>query len=423
MKNKFLLFTDYEQPLVMEVIGYAITILAGFTHWALSRHRSWSEYVYTVLITVLVGCTYRLLVRHHKEVGEWLRKIYEVITNILVRFAGKDPQALSKVERIRAGVIGASLFVPCIMSFITIPYILQTCFDVRPLYASLFTIIPATIIFLVDRTLVATMGWKKNWGSFMIRFLVALPLGYFLALPIELKFFDKETTEELTVQKQEKLKSIEAERLESHTEIDQKEKLAGAERDRARQAYEDEVNNSIGGRRAGHGVEAKKKEQYFNEEEAKLQKLAPKYQQEHRYTDSLYDARKAEYSAVQSYGIGARIQALQRAGEKYTSIWLFGWIITLFLLGLDLSPLIAKFMMSKQLSERDEELQDDKSTHVLRKQQIVNKHDLYREELTKNVEMLEKLDLPKDIKRAMKKQLHRKLTYKYFGYDIVSKAS
>lgn len=251
--------------------------------------------------------------------------------------------------------------------------------------------------------------------------LIALPLGLFLARPIELKLFEKETNEELMVQRETKLRNLEKERAVALNEVEERRKVARSERDRARDEYEKEVNNSIGGRNPGHGIEAEKKEKYFKEEDAKYQMIAPKFDQEYKTTDSLYDARKAEYVKGQSDGLGARLQALSKAGEKYPSVLFFSIIITMFLVGLDLSPLIAKFLMPKQKSDREEESEDIIGIHEVEKKKIEHKYDLYALELKKATEMVKDLQVPDEDKERINDLTRKRVTRDYFGTEAFNK--
>ena len=285
----------------------------------------------------------------------------------------------------------------------------------------LITIPLAFIIFLVDRGFVATMGWKKIWYSAMIRLGLAVVLGLYLSGPIVLQMFEQETTEELKVQKQEKLTSIEKERQAEFDRIDMKEANAKKELNRARQEYETEVNTSIGGRKAGHGIEAKKKLEYYEQQDNLFRNnVAPAIAQERATANELFNAKKNEYTETQSYGLGAREQALAAAAKKYPAINFNLWLIMLTLILLDISPLLAKLLMPKSQSDREEQKEEEVSEHEVKLANVQQKYELMGAELRAMQETVNGMDMSDEDKERAKMILRNRITRKRISEEMFS---
>ncbi len=414
-----LLFTKYEQPIALEVLGYILCIIIGFTNIMINP-LCWQNYVYSILGVILFGTLYRIFVAHTDMVVAFIKKAYETLTTFLCRLAGKVASDLTKSERIRYGVLGMTLFIPFGLATYTFPYLLQTSFDVSPTVSYIAAIPFVLLIFWVDRSFVTTMGYQKKATVFLTRFFLAGVLGWLLAQPIELQLFNKEIKEELTVQKSQKLNALEKERLGMDKTLDAKEIEAKKELNRARAEYEQEINTSIAGRPAGHGPEAKKKLEYYNQQLADYNtNIAPGLVAERKANDSTYAARKVEYQKTQSYGLGAQLQALGSASKKYEDIFWYHWIIILSLLTLDLAPLLAKFLMPKSASDRKEEDEDIHAENALEQKKIKYKYDLIKAELKCATSIIHSLKLTKEAKDKLIIQEKNRITRKYLGEQAV----
>lgn len=419
MKSKFL-FIRVEQSLALEVLGYILCAFVGFQVATMIGYKHWQAYVYATMAVMFTGAIYRILVAHRAQLIRVIQSVYERTTIFLCRLAGKRGLTLNR-EKTRYAVVGTSLFIPALMSFYTFPYLLQTSWDMKLSTSYLVTILLAFIIFLVDRTFVATMGWKKIWYGVLARLILAIALGLFLSKPIELQLFNKETTEELKVQKQEKLAKIEDDRIAAIQRIDVKEANAMKELNRARQEYETEINTSVGGRRAGHGKEAGKKEAYYNEQfNLYNTNVAPLIAKERFTTDSLYNAMSTEYQKTQSYGYGARAAALEAAGKKYPAIAFNAWLIVLTLIMLDISPLLAKLLMPKSQSDREEQKEEEQSEYEVKSANIKQKYGLMGEEINEALKMINNLDLPEDQKGRLIQYERNRIRRQYFGHEVLN---
>jgi hypothetical protein len=413
------IFIKTQQPLALEILGYVLCLMTGFITLKILGFQNWESYIWAVIVVFAIGATYRLCVAYTKEVVIFVEKFYEKITTFLCRLAGKRGE-MSPKERTRYGVIGASLFIPAILSFFTFPYLLQKSMGCPIGISYLLTIPLAFIIFLVDRGFVATMGWKKIWYSIMARVVLAVALGLFLSKPIELRYFEKETTEELKVQKQAKLTSLEKERTAALEELRAQESTAMSELNRARAEYEKEINESIGGRRAGHGIEAKKKEAYYREQESLYHNnVAPKIKERRKEIETTFDQKKAEYISTQSDGLGARAQALDAAGKKYPAIAYNAWLILITLIMLDLSPLLVKLFMPKSESDAKEQTEEETAEHEAALKKIDRKYELMSKELNAAINMIGQMQISEDKQEKLITFERTKLQRKYFGEESV----
>jgi hypothetical protein len=421
---KKFIFIRVEQPLALEIIGYMLCVsvaVFGTSHFINNPSSPiWTGYAWVVIATVAVGATYRMLIAHMNLIVSFVKKAYETITVFMCRLAGKRGDLIPR-EKTKYAVIGMSLFIPPIMAFITFPYLLSTIMGINGIKAYLFTIPLAFIIFIVDRAFVATMNYKKVWYGILARFILAVVLGMFLSKPIELKFFEKETTEELKDQKQKKLASIQSARDAKMSSLLQQEEDAKAEVERARQEYEKEVNFGYGQRGSGHGKEAEKKEKYFYEQDSLFRNtVLPVINKERATADSLFVTQTKEYENNQSYGFGARAQALDAAGEKYPAVAFVSWLLLISLIMLDLSPLLAKILMPKSQSDRVEETEEELSEHELKKIKINNKYAEMSAEINAAIKAIEDLQLPQQRKDVLITSEQRRLQRNYFGEEVLN---
>lgn len=403
------IFTRTNQPIALEVRGWVVVLLTAFMIVMVDYH-DWRSYVYAIIAAVFIGTLYRMNIAYPERVQDGLCKL-----------AGKTPTTLTEQEKIRYSVLGLSLFIPPIVSFFTFPYLLQTSFNAPIVLSYILTIPLATLIFIVDRSFVVTMGWKKIWYAVLIRLTLATVLGMFLSKPIELQIFHQETTEELKVQKTEKLAKIEKDRAAAHAAINAREAEAMKELNRARTEYETEVNSSIGGRRPGHGIEAKKKLEYFEQQEALFRtEVAPLLAADRARTDSLFNAQAIEYEQTQSYGFGARSAALDAAAKKYPAVMFTSWLIMLTLILLDISPLLAKLLMPKSDSDRAEQIADEAAEQKIKISKIDYKYQLMKRELEKTLTIIDTYSVSEEERERMRQVTRDKLSRRYFGDEIFS---
>ena len=373
-------------------------------------YTDWRSYVYALLAAVFVGTMYRMNVAYEG-----------IVENSLCKLAGKTPNTLTDQEKIRYSVLGLSLFIPPIVSFFTFPYLLRTSFDVPVVLSYILTFPLAALIFIVDRSFVVTMGWKKIWYGVLIRLALATTLGMFLSKPIELQIFEKETTEELKVQKAERLAKIEKDRDAAHARINAREVEAKQELNRAQLEYEREKNTSIAKRRAGYGPEAKKKEAYAKRQDSLFRnEVAPLLKADRARTDSLFTAQAKEYEETQSYGFGAQSAALDAAAKKYPAVMFTSWLILLTLILLDISPLLAKLLMPKSESDRREQTVDETAEHSLKRKKITRKYELMRAELEEALKIIDLLNVPEARREHMRELTRNRLSRKHFGEEIFS---
>lgn len=415
MKKLFIRQTN--QPLALEVLGYVLCVLVGYLTLKTLGYKHWETYVWMAILVTGIGAIYRLLVAYTKELVQFVEKVYERITTFLCRLAGKRGNLIPR-ERTRYAVQGGSLFVPVLMAFYTFPYLLQTTMGI-PVNSTYAATIPlAIIIFIVDRVFITTMGWKKLWYIVLFRLALATVLGVYLAKPIELRQFQKETTEELSVQRRQNLAKIEKEHENALLDLKAREDREGAELKRAREEYEKETNTSIGGRPPGHGPEAEKKERYFKDQQDLYAKnVAPRIERERATIEADFEQKKAEYTNTQSDGLGARAQALDNAGKKYPAVKFISWLLMLALVLVDLSPIIAKILMPKSQSDRAEQAEEEETEHKNELTKVDRKYELMSKELKSAVDMINALDLPQGSKDHLLNHQRLLIQRKHFGEE------
>lgn len=404
------IFTKETQYNALEVLGYMLVIITAFMIVFAMGYNNWEHYVIGVFVASIMGIVYTLFVKYNA---------YESVTTFLCRLAGKPHDGLNKRERILYGVIGMTLFIPGLLAIFTVPYLLQTSFD-APIGLSYLMAIPFTLlIFLVDRAFVATMGYKKKIGVFLIRFAIAALLGWFLAQPIELQLFNKEIQEELALQSEQRLNQLEQEWQSEQNRLNGNEKNALQEVERARLEYEREVNTSIAGRNAGHGPEAEKKLAYWEEQKIVFTKKKRAIDVERSRLEKIFENKKKTYQDTRSLGLGARIQALNATSQKYPSVNLYHWIVMLTILLIDLSPLLAKFLMTKTPSDRTEEEEDMNAEHKKSLLEVQQKYELMTAEFKGVLDMIQNLNLSNQERDSLTQVERLRIIKKYYGEDAL----
>lgn len=279
-----------------------------------------------------------------------------------------------------------------------------------------------TIIFILDRGFVVAMGGKKNFFVALLRIGIAAVMAMFLSKPVELAIFNSEIQQELATQRREALKNIAEEKQNELLKIDEKEKSNPVIKEgrRARQAYEDEVNTSIGGRKAGHGTEATKKLEYSQQQDALVAQEKQKLDAERKKVEEEYAAHERDWSENQATGMGARTQALERACEKYPATQFWHWIIFGFFMLIDCAPIIMKISMPKTTYDINEDKAKDAILHTAQLQKLQHKYDLMNVELGHINTMTSNLQTQDDFKDYVRIFLSKAFVRKYFGREAAN---
>lgn len=346
------------------MISVIIGIFMGMIHggW-------WLPQILIGIIT-FIGCLLIFRIMTSKAVGSLilggLSFLFSLPTKILVWSAGADYKTLRWLENNRAendkdhskripeiikyAGLGMSMFVPATLGFLSFGYLVSSVFGVSGKSILLMGIVWASIIFVIDRTLVIGMkrgvNGKYSAKTMMMRFLLAMCIGVVITVPIELKVFEQEINEHQNWERTEYFKTLDESLEADLAKVDTKIEAERSRVDELYDAYQVEVNTSIGGRKPGHGPEAKIK--LANWQAAKMEfetRHLPELKREKNEIELSYAKQKTNFTQNQSKGIGSQLEALHAAGQRHSSILAAHIVLFLFFLFLELIPVLVKWFM------------------------------------------------------------------------------
>ena len=265
----------------------------------------------------------------------------------------------------KAGMGGTILFT-ALMAMISGGYAIYTVFqesdmsDIAWAIAIFFGIFWGGLIFNLDRYMVSSMYTDgkpsislQELVSGLPRIVIAILLGIVISTPLELLVFSGKINEH--IQNEVVAASTVETRKVDLTAIDQriqdcKDNLNSArnEEKNAWEAYNQEVNIGGGGRIAGYGPNAKKKEELWQTAKAKREKYEEQLDDLQGQRDDKISKVQttAEQSAELDKGLATRIDALLKVtGPKSDLFWPRILIMLLFI-ALEIMPVLNKMMMS-----------------------------------------------------------------------------
>lgn len=220
------------------------------------------------------------------------------------------------------------------------------------------------VVINIDRALIKTMNpLKKQWFHLLLRMILALVLGLFMAQPAVLFLFDEEVKTQISIDNGERIqqkrlqldsmyagqrKSVQQQLLQLET-IDQTRYTALLQ---AQQAYLAEADGTGGSGTKGISLIAKAKQQAYAERNAAYQQ----WQAEHKPTiDSLQkemanietNIRKEEaaFTRLLNHGFLTRIVAMQHLIAQNTAVAFRYYLIMALLMLIELMPVIVKSLM------------------------------------------------------------------------------
>lgn len=322
----------------------------------------------TALCGQLIGSRLTAVIAVSNTVRRWIKRILLWIWNYLVELtrwlwtapvrlfvwaAGADYKTLKDLspwEMIKYTALGMSMFIPVALGAFSMNFLAKTVFNADQNQAMAAGLAWGIVILMLDRVLI--VGMKRNaegkipLQSAAIRLPLALLIGLIISTPLELKVFEAEIREGLKFEEVQRFNSLD---LEEEAKIKQIDLKIDSERSRVELLYKEylkEVNTSIGGRRAGSGPEARKKESIWLLAKEELEnQILPQLVAEKEEIRKDFQDKKAQYSEFQSKGLGSRLEALHRASRRHVSIFLAHILLVLFFLMLELVPVLVKLLM------------------------------------------------------------------------------
>jgi hypothetical protein len=261
--------------------------------------------------------------------------------------------------------IGATVFFTAVFAFLASAYALFTVFE--NYFISIgFGLIWGSMIFNLDRYIVSSMKktgkiWQE-WGMAIPRLILATLLAVVISRPLELKIFQPEIEEELILMKEEirleqenavqkrysdGLQKLEAEWMATQAIADS----ARYRRDKLASMAMQEADGTGGSMQKNLGP-------IFKVKKEKADLAAAEYDSIAKAVNSLLQEKNlelSEFKARQSAdiaritgdgfrGLAARLEALERLGQKYATIAWAGWFIFLLFIAIETAPVIVKLI-------------------------------------------------------------------------------
>lgn len=283
------------------------------------------------------------------------------IASFLLFCSGASQTILDKCpdsEKVKQVSIGASVLFTAVLAIISSYFAFSLIFEST--WANVFiAIFWGMIIFNLDRFIVATLRKKNQFVTELLQISPRLTLSICIALvvakPLELQIFKSEINQQLREDLMKKNHDIEQLYEGYFADIDQKRVQYEVQsnnyfdlKESYYQEYKCECDGTCGTGQQGRGEEClRKKEKYenfINEYQAKELTIQAAISEQEvkrdRYTSLLLE-EKVHIQASFSYGLLARIQALNRLDS-----WA-PWAVTLMILFVEIAPVLTKLFSSK----------------------------------------------------------------------------
>lgn len=287
------------------------------------------------------------------------------IDKLLWWLAAAEPSLLQQytVDRNRFRIIGLTVGCTGVFAVLAWTYFFST--TTAPAWSLLpLGFFMGFVIVNIDRALIKTMNpFKKQWLPLLLRMVLALVIGLFMAQPAVLYLFDQEVKTQASIdngvrvqQKRQQLDSIYAGQKKAATlQLAQYESQAQARYNellQAQQAYLAEADGTGGSGTKGISVIAKAKQQAYAERTAAYEQ----WQTQHKPAmDSLRNElsnietkiRKDEAAFAQllNHGFLTRIEAMQHLVAQNQAVAFRYYLIMALLMLIELMPVIVKSLM------------------------------------------------------------------------------
>lgn len=290
--------------------------------------------------------------------------------NFFLFCAGIDPNILAKCpsdENKYVG-IGATVLFTGILAFFSAGYALYTVFD-NCFFALVFGLVWGAMIFNLDRYIVMSMkkrgSWFRDFSVAIPRLLMAILLALVISKPLELKIFEKEINAELVQMEQEVFKNQEdlvKSRYDAQIANYQadivvlKSEIAAKtqERDTLERMAIQEADGTGGSGKRNLGPIYRTKKAAADNAQAELDNLlalnlpliAEKEKSINDLTTKIND-EIANLNREKYGGMAARMEALDRLGQRSEAIYLANIFIMLLFISIETAPIFVKLISSR----------------------------------------------------------------------------
>lgn len=327
-------------------------------------------------------------IRAIREEGRKPERRSSFLNEFLWSCAGVDKPLLrmSSQDHAKKAGMGGTILFTALMAMISGGYAIYTVFqesdmsDIAWAIAIFFGIFWGGLIFNLDRYMVSSMYTDgkpsislQELVSGLPRIVIAILLGIVISTPLELLVFSGKINEH--IQSEVLVASTEEAIKVDLTEIDRriqdcKGMLSSAQNDEknAWDAYNQEVNIGGGGRIAGYGPNAKKKEELWQTAKEKREKYEEQLDALQKQRDDKISTvqNTAKQSAELDKGLATRIDALLKVTGPDSDLFWPRMLIMLLFIALEIMPVLNKMMMSSGKYDDWLDLESDLTSRKIR---------------------------------------------------------
>lgn len=327
-------------------------------------------------------------IRAIREEGRKPERRSSFLNEFLWSCAGVDKPLLrmSSQDHAKKAGMGGTILFTALMAMISGGYAIYTVFqesdmsDIAWAIAIFFGIFWGGLIFNLDRYMVSSMYTDgkpsislQELVSGLPRIVIAILLGIVISTPLELLVFSGKINEH--IQSEVLVASTEEAIKVDLTEIDRriqdcKGRLSSAQNDEknAWDAYNQEVNIGGGGRIAGYGPNAKKKEELWQTAKEKREKYEEQLDALQKQRDDKISTvqNTAKQSAELDKGLATRIDALLKVTGPDSDLFWPRMLIMLLFIALEIMPVLNKMMMSSGKYDDWLDLESDLTSRKIR---------------------------------------------------------
>jgi hypothetical protein len=283
------------------------------------------------------------------------------ITNFLLFCSGVSREILYKCpesEVIKHSSIGASVLFTAILAAVSSHFAFSLIVDSFWIVTGL-ALFWGLIIFNLDRYIVSTLRKKGDFFLELIqispRIILSVTIALVIAKPLELQIFKSEIEQDLYEKLNRNIAILEKKYQERTAALDFEKKQLSDElrgyfelKESYYQEYRCECDGTCGTGRAGGGRECfRKKKKYddfileYQSKEASITESFLQVEQNKALEFGFFQEDKDRLNANFSYGLLARIQALNNLGGWET------WTVTLLILLIEIAPVLTKLFASR----------------------------------------------------------------------------
>lgn len=276
-------------------------------------------------------------------------KKMNLVTRFFCSCAGADTSTLNQcnsAEQRKMAIIGSTVLITPLLGIASGTFAMLTFSNNLQLSVG-FGLLWGFIIFVIERAVVANTRPGEFNMAVIARLLLAMIFAMVIAVPMELKVFEDAIQEKLV----SNIYGIENEiNVKYNNQIAKINNDLSAEKAKVealRHSYIGEVDGTSGSMVVHRGPIAKEKEKLWTQEAEYFQKMQTKSEDEIRLLNNQKNAEISTIKEAQAKGFLGRMTALGQLQKEDRTVWWGIWLIRLFFLSIELTPIFIKLSSGK----------------------------------------------------------------------------